>query len=238
MQKMRWLQGAFALAIAASGPLAFAADHRDSPAAVAEPAADINDVYAWAESDKVIIAMTVFPIATAESKFSDAIQYAFHVESSSGYAMAGSSKDVICTFDAAQKIQCWVGDPGAAKADDYITGDASVTSGITSDSGKMKVFAGLRADPFYFNLDGFRDTVATVKAAAPSLMFDADGCPALDAATSGILIGQLQGTMSGAQPAANFFETLNTLSIVIELDKSLLTGGGSTLAVWASTHQK
>jgi Domain of unknown function (DUF4331) len=238
MRKMKWLQGAIALAIAAAGPLAFAADHRDSPAAVAEPAADINDVYAWAESEKVILAMTVFPVATAESKFSDAIQYALHVESSDGYGMPGSSKDVICTFDAAQKIQCWVGDAGATTSDDYVTGDASATAGITSTSGKVKVFAGLRADPFYFNLDGFRDTVATVKAAAPSLMFDADGCPQLDAATSGVLIGQLQGTMSGAQPAANFFETLNTLSIVIELDKSLLTGGGSTLAVWASTHQK
>ena len=236
MRKTRWLQGVCALAITLAGPSAFAADHLDSPNPKKDPATDITDVYAWAEGGKVLLVLNVAPLATAESKFSDAVQYALHVESSAGFGMAGTSKDVVCTFDAAQKVQCWIGDPGG-KADDYVTGDASDTNGLASDSGKMKVYAGLRADPFYFNLEGFKDAVQTVKDSAAALMFDADGCPQLDPITATTLQGMLQGTMKGTGNAENFFEMVNVLSIVLEVDKALLTGGGSTLAVWGSTHK-
>jgi hypothetical protein len=238
MRKTRWLQGACALAVALGGTSAFAADHRDSVAAVASPAADINDVYAWVEAEKVVLAMTVFPVADANSKFDDALLYAFHVESSAGFGMAGTSKDIICTFTTDQAIDCKVGDPNEGDVDDSVAGDASKETGLASASGKINVFAGLRADPFYFNLDGFRDAVATVKTAAAGLTFDGAGCPGVDAATSGVLVGMLQGTMMGTMPAANFFGTLNTLAIVMELEKSLIAPGGSTVAVWASTHMK
>ena len=52
---------------------------------------------------------------------------------------------------------CWLG------TDEYVTGDASAITGLTSADGKLKVFAGLRADPFFFNLDGFHHAEATVE---------------------------------------------------------------------------
>src|SRR5262249_9125643 len=140
------------------------------------------------------------------------------------------SVDVVCTFDAAQKISCWVGDK------DYVTGDASAVAGLTSASGKVKVFAGLRDDPFFFNLDGFKHTVSTVEAAAPTLMFDGAGCPAIDAATSAVLVGQLQHDPNGGPPA-NFFAGKNVLSIVLSIDKTLLTEGGPIVSMWASTNK-
>ena len=77
--------------------------------------------------------MTVFPVADANSKFSDAAAYVFHTESAGAFGATSNPLDIICTFDAAQKIQCWAGD-------EYVTGDASAAAGITSTSGKLKVF--------------------------------------------------------------------------------------------------
>lgn len=231
MRRNRWLQGAAALAIATAGPLAQAADHLDSPGPKADPLADITDVYGWVEGNKLVFALNVAPLATAESKFSDAVQYAIHVESSAAFGTAGEKQDIICTFDAAQKISCWIGDQ------DYVTGDASNTAGLQSASGKTRVYAGLRADPFYFNLGGFNDAVSTATAAAPTLTFDTSGCPDIDATTATILVGMLQSTSMGSGAAVNFFEDLNVLSIVLEVDKALVTGGGPILAVWGSTHK-
>lgn len=228
---IRWLQGAAALAVLTAGSGAFAADHLDGPGAQKDPAADITDVYGWVKGDKLILVLNVSPLATVDSKFSAAIQYALHVESSAGFGKAGTKTDVIATFDASQKISVWVG------ADEYVSGDASGDAGITSKSGGVKVYAGLRADPFYFNLEGFQDTVKTVVSVAGMLTFDPAGCPAIDMATSGVLVGQLQGTAKGTKPAANFFATANVLGIVLEIDKALVTGGGTTLAVWGSTHK-
>lgn len=236
MRKTRWLQGAFALAITLGGPSAFAADHLDGPKVKMDPATDITDVYAWSEGDKLLLVLNVSPLATADSKFSDAVHYALHVESSDEYGKPGTKKDIVCAFDAAQAIQCWLGDPGG-NVDDSVKGDASATAGLASESGKLKVFAGLRADPFYFNLKGFQDTVATVKSVAGMLTFDGAGCPELDANTATTLIGMLQGTNMGAGAAENFFATVNVLSIVLEVDKSLVNGGGSIVSVWGSTHQ-
>lgn len=231
MRKTRWLQGAAcALAIALAGPSAFAADHLDSPGPKMDPTADITDVYAWAEDTNVLLVLNVSPIAAADAKFSDAIQYALHVESTAAFGTPGTNKDIIATFSTDQKIQLWIG------KDEYLTGDASKTEGLESESGKVRVFAGVRADPFYFNLPGFKDAVKFVEDAG-ALPTDGAGCPTLDLTTATTLINYLKSTMEGAGAAENFFATANVLSIVIEVDKALLNGGGPILAVWASTHK-
>jgi Domain of unknown function (DUF4331) len=227
--------GALATAVAAAvalTPKAHSADHLDSPKTTADATADINDLYAWMDNTNFVMVMTVNPVATATTKFSDAVQYAFHTTSGTAFGKAeGGLVDVICTFDAAQKIQCWAG------KDEYVTGDASASTGLTSTSGKFKVFAGRRADPFFFNLEGFRETVKTVKGAAASLTFDAAKCPALNAATSNLLVTQLK-TAAGGGTAADFFKDLDTMAIVVSLDKTLINKGGAIVSASASTHKK
>ena len=212
---------------------ALGADHIDAPATTADPAADITDLYAWMSSDgkKVEIALDVSPFATSASKFSDAVQYVVHVNGSAGYGKPQTETTVICQFATSGSIECWVG------GNEYVSGDASKTSGITSSSGKVRVFAGLRNDPFFFNLDGFKHTVATVEAAT-GLTADAAGCPNVDAATSAALVGELQHDASGTGPAMDTFAGKNVLAIVLEIDKTLFTAHGTTLGVWASTHRK
>ena len=225
-----WLKVLGVVTAVAVASTALAADHRDAPATLADPAADINDVYAWVEGDNLIFVMTVFPAAGADAKFSDKVQYVLNIDSGPAFGMTLNSKKIICTFDVSQTAQCWVG------AEDYVKGDASQAAGITSESSKVQVFAGLRSDPFFFNLDGFKDAVSTVISAAPALAFNEAGCPSLDAATSSVLIDQLQSTNQGADPAVDFFKDLDTLAIVVKVDKTLVTGGDPIVSVWGSTH--
>lgn len=235
MKKIIVLGCALALSV---GGVSLAADHLDSPSVQAEPAADINDVYAWTSADgtKLNLVMTVFPAATAASEFSDAVQYVFHTAShADGQAIlsgsAGDQVDIICQFDASQNISCWVGDQ------DYATGDASATAGISGTQGMFRVFAGLRDDPFFFNLAGFNATVGIVVGAAAGLTFDDAGCPTVDSETSGALVGQLSSAPGGGA-AEDFFAPLNTLSIVIEVDLDAVTAGGDVVSVWGSTRMR
>jgi hypothetical protein len=223
-----------ALALTAAASSALGADHLDGPAAQADAASDITDTYSWLDGSKVVLVMNVSPLATTTSKFSDKVQYVFHTESSAAFGMAGTKEDIICTFDAAQKISCWWGASG------YLTGDASATTGLASADGSFTVFAGLRDDPFFFNLDGFNATVATVEGAAAGLMFDAAGCPKLDAATSAALVGLLGHDPNSTPPggaAKDFFAGKNVLSIVLSISKSKLNAGGPIMSYWASTNK-
>jgi hypothetical protein len=231
--------GGACLATAVIHPrLARSADHQDAPATTAEPAADINDVYAFLDkpgdaATKVVLAMTVFPAAPAGAKFSDTVQYVLHTSSGAKFGATSSDLNIICQFDAAQKAACWAG------PDEYVTGDASQPAGLTSKSGKFKVFAGLRADPFFFNIAGFKDAVATVDQAAPLLTFNDAGCPTVDGVTSTTLVNKLKGNPDAAAPGPeDFFAKLNGLAIVVELDKSLAAKGGAVMSVWGSTHRK
>lgn len=211
-----------------------AADHLDGPRVSADPAADINDVLAWMSPDatKINLVMTVWPAAGPAAKFSDAVTYAFNTRSAAADVFpqpAGADKKLACTFDTSQQITCTL--DGIS-----VSGDASSTTGIESPEGEIKVFAGLRNDPFFFNLAGFRATAETVTGAASSLEFDENGCPALDSATSNALVTQLK-TAPGGGAAEDFFASLDTLAIVVQVDKTLLTDNGPILSVWGSTER-
>lgn len=224
LQASGLIRGGTAILLAAALFAVQAADHRDSPSAVAEPAADIADIFAWTSSDTrhINLALTM-----PSALFSDAVQYVIHVESMSAYGETGSEIRIICTFEVDQSLQCWVGD------EDYVAGDASSEIGLVSSSGRIRAFAGQRDDPFFFNSSGLRNTLDTVEAALPSLDFDGAGCPIVDEATSAALIDSLR---DGGNAVDNF-RGETAASLVLQIDAELLTGGGPILAVWASTHR-
>jgi hypothetical protein len=229
----RGIIAALALASVFAYQTARAADHIDGPRASADPSADITDVFTWMTPDAshVILVIDLTRNATTDSKFSDAVVYATRTRSQATFGGAAAEQiDVSCTFNVAQEVQCWVGDKA------YVAGDASGPEGITSSDGKLRVFSGLRQDPFFFNLAGFRETARIVTAAASGLTFDAAGCPLLDEATANALVTQLQSAPGGGPPPDSF-ATFNVISIVLEVDKSLLTPGGPIVSVETSTNQ-
>jgi hypothetical protein len=219
--------------IAFAGLLAFlpssagAADHFDGPGVTDDPSTDIADVYVWTSGDGLRVNLVMDVVA---AQFSDAIQYVFHLESAAAFGQTGTRYDLICTFDAEQTVSCWLGD------DEYAGGTPSGPLGARSESGRMRVFGGKRSDPFFFNAEGFSSTISKVQAAASALTFDAAGCPAVDGGTSSVLVTSLQTGATGGPPT-NFFRSRRVSSLVIELDKTLINGGGPILAVWASTRR-
>jgi hypothetical protein len=230
---------------------AIAADHLDGSATgvKADAATDINDVYAWISPDgtKVNLIMTVSPAANAATaKFSNSAYYVFHTASRQNFlAMQSTPTNIICSFDAMQKISCWVGTGNA----NFIYGDASSTSGLVSSNGKMKVFAGPRKDHFFFNLDGFNAvrTIVKNRQATTPITLDGNGCAGMSGANAmGLNVtetqavrNQLQRAPGGAAGSAtDFFRNLNTLAIVLEIDKTMLVNGGNIISVWGGTHKK
>ncbi len=238
---MKWNFGILAwglLGLAAASQPAIAADHKDGAEIRKDPSTDINDVFAWTAPDgkQIYLVMTVFPQAAKTSQFSPAAQYVFNITSQAKYGdPAAASTKIMCTFDSSQTIRCWLGTPGAAPTE-FVTGNASATAGIASSSGKLKVFAGPRNDPFFFNLEGFTKAAATVAASKPLPSPDAAGCPALDAGTVSTLQNQLKQNANGG-PALNNFLALNGLAIAVAVDKDLVTAGGPIMGVYASTHK-
>ena len=171
-----------------------AADHIDSDTLAVAPLAmgDINDVYAWMSADgsKVNLVMTVSPADPGGRSFGPGVQYAFHVTSKVGVAedvvgkpASGVTTNVICTFPAPATAQCWVS--GAAVTKDYVSGDASNTAGTTSSSGKLRLFAGRRSDPFFFNLQGFRAAAAQLNNFRGSVATNGASCPAITTGNAG-----------------------------------------------------
>jgi len=234
MRMRSWAAVAVAVVLSCGGGVGWAADHIDGPQASADPSADITDVFAWMTPDaqRVILVMDLVRNADVGSRFSDSVQYVFHTTSQPSFGAAPSGDvPVICQFDPQQRVSCWAGDAA------FVTGDASSLTGITSTNGRLRVFTGLRNDPFFFNLAGFRETARTVTAAAGTLTFDAAGCPALDAATSAALVSQLQHAPGGGS-AVDAFANFNVIAIVVEVDKSILTSNGPILSVAAATYRR
>lgn len=229
MELRRLVRGIGASALLALPLTTMAADHIDSPATTAEPTADITDVYAWMDGDaeKLNLIMNVHHMAGADAAFSDAVSYVLHVNGSTGYGEEQTETQIICRFYSAEKLECWAGS-------EYVEGDPSDPAGILSDGEMLRVFAGRRDDPFFFELVGFQETVKAVVAAAPSLDF-VKGCPTLEPATATALVAQLQHGADGAD-ASNTFAGSAVLSLVFQVDKALITSGGPVVAVWGSTH--
>jgi hypothetical protein len=225
------------IALALGLPIAaYAADHLDSPTALStrEPTADITDLYAWMTSDatKLNLVAAVNADAGDDATFSDAVVYQFAVSSSPSFGTPQDSTLITCKFIDGVNVECWAGN-------DYVVGDPSNPDGIVSDNGGMRVFAGLRDDPFFLEYDGFLNAVnaANSEVAAGNVVFDPanKGCPSLSEGQQTALIGALQSGKDGARPR-NTFAGQKVLALVIQVDKTIVDSGGPVLGVSVSTY--
>jgi hypothetical protein len=215
---------------------ALAADHIDVPTAVLtrEPTADITDVYAWMTSDatKLNLVAAVNNDAGTNATFSDAVVYQFSVSSSPAFGEPQESTLIPCKFIDGTNVECWAGN-------DYAVGDPTNPEGIVSDNGGLRVYAGLRDDPFFLEYNGFVNAVTAANAAvaAGAVQFDEanKGCPTLSAEQQTALIGALQSGNGGAR-ASNTFAGQNVLALVIQVDKTIVDGNGPVLGVSFSTY--
>ena len=237
-----------------------AADHGDSATLLTNPMGDINDVYTWmnADASKINLVMSISPVDPGTRSFTDAVQYVFHVTSKAGGPLMTVAQNmptdvetkVICTFASNTSGQCWVVEGTTVKG--YISGNPSATTGLTSADGKIKLFAGRRSDPFFFNLQGFRNAIKGVHdaAGAGQITVNAFGCPnggaaGGDATFTGLrtALSTLQTTGTGVPACStteiDCFKAFNVLAIVLQVDKTLVNSGTNTVvSVWGTTHAK
>ena len=233
MTKLASLAGVAGLAaVAVLASRGQAADHVDSPTLAANPMADITDVYAWMTGSNLNLVMDVSPRDDGTRSFGPGVVYVFHLTSKQGLGVAttsGTETRVICKFASSISVECWVVAGNTTK--DYVTGDPSNTAGVTSILGKVKVFAGRRSDPLFFNQTGFTAAITAFLGQTIGMPPDGAGCPKL------MTPGQANAVRTALTTGSDDFAATNVMAIVVQVDKSLVnTTGNTTVAVWGSTH--
>ena len=221
MKKLWYALGAFALVASGIGAAtmldekpAEAADHLDPSGVVAAgDSVDIGDFYAWHDTanNTLTLILTyggpVAPSAIQTGTYDPDALYGIHIDNDG---------------DNVDDLDIWVrfgqndeGDWGVQVAG--LPGEAGPVSGavetnITGDGGAL-VYAGLKDDPFFFDLVGFQNTIA-------ALMEENDNADFM------------------FDPTRDFFPGLNISTIVLEVPLSAAQGGGggTSLGMWASSH--
>ncbi|WP_226469200.1 DUF4331 family protein [Luteimonas panaciterrae] len=217
---------AFALAGLSPALSARCSDHLDTPTVIADPAADIGDLYAWMSPDGKRLNL-VMDIVGRE--FSDKLQYVFSIDSGKRFGKTTSTTTIVCRFDTAKTVECQGGDA------DHVRGDAGKDGGITSADGRLRVFAGLRDDPFFNNVKGTREAYDVAFAALKSgVASDAAGCPQFDATTASRILDRWHHTSGG--PARDFLAGWTAAALVVSVDIRAVNRGGPLLAIWSSTR--
>ena len=213
-----------AIISAAAADHARASDHLDSPAAIANPQADIGDVYAWMSPSGRQLNLIMDIVGKS---FSDKITYVFHIDSGKRFGNTTAAASIVCRFYGAT-TECRVDDA------DYAHGDAGKPEGLRGRRGRFRVFAGLRDDPFFNNVKGTRAAYQTAAAALKrGARVDEAGCPTFDQRTAESILYEWRH--SEGAPAKNFLAGWTSSSIVISVDSDLVTKGGKMLAVWGTT---
>jgi hypothetical protein len=202
-----------------------ASDHLDTPTAIANPQAEIGDVFAWTSPNGRQLNLIMDIVGHT---FSEKLQYAFHIDSGKQFGKTTATTSIVCRFRAANAVECRAGDV------DYARGDASSTVGLQGRHHRFRVFAGSRDDPFFNNVRGTRAAYQKAAAALKNgSVLDTAGCPIFDQATSEAIFYEWRHTDGG--PPRNFLAGWTASSIVISIDLDVVTKGGKLLAVWGTT---
>jgi len=187
-------------------------DHISGPRALADPIADITDVYAFPSPeapDRLVLVLNTLPFAQPGAAFSDGLVYRFRLRPLT-LAETGDDAGTGAPFVVGQRefvFDCVFGprteEPGASSPVQEGTcttpAGESVTFMVNDPEGGrghgVRVFAGVRWDPFFMDAPAALKTIATQQ-----LCF--------------------------TDPGTIFLDGKNVLSLVVELDLSHLPGVG------------
>ena len=147
-------------------------DHGSGPAAQADPSSDICDVYAFPSPERaghLVLVMDLFPFAGLSAVFSDAVMCRFRLRpvtiAATGPAAGFDISDSEFTFDCTFEVP--VQRDGSAAQEGRCTSPAGESVAFTVDDEKggrgegMRVFAGLRSDPFFLDGIAIAQTIQT-----------------------------------------------------------------------------
>lgn len=186
-------------------------DHISGPRALADPIADITDVYAFPSPEspgRLVLVLNTLPMAKPSDLFSAGLVYRFRLRAlapresdASGWGFVTGDEELVldCVFGAPEHVSGQVA--GALEHEQLGTcvtpGGELVSFRVNSEEGGtgrgMRVFAGVRWDPFIMDARAALATIATRK-------------------------------LAFTDPGTIFLDGKNVLSIVVEIDTSFLPG--------------
>ncbi len=191
-------------------------DHISGPRALAEPIADITDVYAFPSPERpghLVLVMNTLPFAQPEDGLSDGLVYRFRlrplIEGAPGPTRSRSPsapRSSSSTASSPRRRQPPVGRAWSRRAP-ASPRPARPSVPVNDEQGGsghgVRVFAGPRWDPFIMDARAALTTIAT-------------------------------GELSFTDPGSIFLDGKNVLSLVVEVDRELL-GGAELVGVVAET---
>ena len=131
-------------------------DHFSGPMVMGDPSVDITDFYAFPSPERpgnVVLIMDVFPMATAQSCFSDVVTHRFRLRPltrTGGAIVAGTAEYAIdVTFGD-------VPEGGTVQPGHIVTScgrEMDFAVGTPTELDGMRVFAGLASDPFFMDVE-------------------------------------------------------------------------------------
>lgn len=203
-----------------------ASNHLDTSVVIANPQANIGDIYAWTAPDGRHLNLVMDIVGRS---FSDKLSYVFYIDSGPRFGRTTATTTIVCRFPDVNVTDCRLGRMDRAR------GDAAVLAGLEGRNRRLRVFAGLRDDPFFNNVKGTRAAYQVAFTALRSgARVDRAACPTLDQATARSVLYQWRHTDGG--PASNFLARWTTSALVISVDIDAVDRGGKMLAVWAATE--
>jgi len=221
------------LTVGAAPLLTMAADHLDAPALGGTVVAgefaphsehgdrDINDLYVFRApdaADRTVIAMTTNPaINLFGGNFGSNVRYVFNIDTDGDnvqdMALVATFKKPDPKGNQSYDLKKYTGSAAVSLEGKGMPVANGRTNGRTSGHGPkgLRAWAGVRSDPFFFDLTGFIGTTTYL--------------------TTGTRVG---GDGLGDNPT-DFFAELNTNAIVLSIPDADLP---DTIGVWATTSWK
>lgn len=234
---MRRLKGVLALAAAAAaagigaGRLA-GSDHQDTPEVELSPRSDINDVYAFpgADTTRLVLVMTtsspITPAQSAAAAFDPDLLYQIKIDQSG----TDGVEDQVLQFTftgtsaAAQQVEMRMGAPALTGMFSRRLESAPVVSGAINTtlggSGGVQLFAGVRDDPFFLDLEQFFCIIPDRRPVSGAL--------------AGACATGVAGSFRSAGAAVDYLSGFNTLAIVVEMPKTMLRATPGKIGVWGT----
>jgi hypothetical protein len=219
-------------------------DHADTPAIAARPGADLTDVFMFpspTNTNNVVLVMCVHPLIPSGQGpsvvFDPNVLYQFKIDNTGDFVEDYVIQATFVGTGSNQTVQIAAGKPTMTGTSSVLLTPDSVTGTINNTfttSGGIKVFAGAREDPFFFDLAQFL-TILPDRANPLGPTFTNTNGQTVSTTPSDP-DQPMATTFRSAGQAQDFLKGLNVLAIVVELPKSQLIGtNGSKINVWCTT---
>jgi hypothetical protein len=211
-------------------------DHQDTPEVELSPRMDINDVYAFpSKSDpanRIVLVMTtsspLTPAQSASAAFDMDLLYQLKIDNT-----GDGIEDLVIQFTASDNTTSQaisMRGPVAPVMIGATTTNVNVAPAVSGpintvlgDPNGIQLFAGVRDDPFFLDLEQFFCIIPDRKpATGPLALPCATGTPGANG-------------FRPAGSAVDYLNGYNTLAFVVELPKTMLTAGGNAkIGIWGT----